>query len=122
MAEYDAMIIGGGVIGSSTAYHLMDLEPSASVAVIERDDSYEKASTALSDGNVRVQFDLEENVRISQYTLEVLESFAEKMATASFAPEPGARHQGNLFLVDDSGTEHWQLRPPWSGRWDIWAR
>ncbi|HEY6628429.1 MAG TPA: FAD-binding oxidoreductase [Acidimicrobiia bacterium] len=103
--SYDVLIVGGGVMGSATAYHLMSADPSLTVGVIEKDASYQRASTVLSDGNVRVQFNLEENVRISQYTLEVLETFADDMATPTYRPEVGARHQGNLFMVDESGRE-----------------
>jgi len=90
-------------MGSSTAYHLMNIEPSLSVIVIEKDSSYARASTVLSDGNIRIQFNLPENIRMSQYALEVLRTFDDDMATASFRPEVGARHQGNLFLSDEMG-------------------
>jgi len=103
--NFDVVIVGGGVMGSATAYHLMKESPSLSVAVIERDPSYQRASTVLSDGNVRIQFGLEENVRISQHTIEVLATFADDMATASYRPEVGARHQGNLFLTDEANRE-----------------
>lgn len=100
---YDVVIVGGGVMGSATAYHLKRAEPSLSVAVFERDSTYEHASTVLSDGNVRVQFNLEENIRISQHTLEVLETFAEDLAIPSSTPQVKVRRQGNLFLVDSGG-------------------
>ena len=102
---YDVIVVGGGVMGSATAYHLMKAEPTLSVAVIERDPTYQRASTVLSDGNVRIQFNLEENVRISQHTMDVLASFADDMATPTYRPEIGARHQGNLFMVDEEGEE-----------------
>ena len=54
--DYDVVIAGGGVMGSSTAYHLLRSDPGLAVAVIEKDSSYERASTVLSDGNVRIQF------------------------------------------------------------------
>jgi len=98
----DVLIVGGGVIGSSTAYHLRRADPTLSVVVVERDDSYRQASTLLSDGNVRIQFGLEENVRISQHTMEVLTNFDDEMATAGHRPDVSARHQGNLFLADES--------------------
>ncbi|MGH8947295.1 MAG: NAD(P)/FAD-dependent oxidoreductase, partial [Acidimicrobiia bacterium] len=97
--------MGGGAMGSSTAYYLMKADPSLSVVVVERDSSYARASTVLSDGNVRIQFNLEENIRMSQYALEVLRTFDDDMATASFRPEVGARHQGNLFLADEQSKE-----------------
>ena len=101
--SHDVVIVGGGAMGSSTAYHLMKADPSLSVVVVERDSSYARASTILSDGNVRIQFNLEENIRMSQYALEILRTFDEDMATATFRPDVGARHQGNLFLADEEG-------------------
>ena len=89
-------------MGSSTAYHLINADPSISVAVVERDETYTRASTVLSDGNVRIQFGLEENIRISQHAMEVLATFDDDMATSSFRPQVGARHQGNLFFADEA--------------------
>lgn len=105
MADYDVVIAGGGAMGSSTAYHLLVAEPSLSVLVVERDSTYRHASTVLSDGNVRVQFNLEENIRISQHAMEVLRTFDDDMATATYRPEVAARHQGNLFLADEAARE-----------------
>jgi glycine/D-amino acid oxidase-like deaminating enzyme len=102
---YDVVIVGGGAMGSSTAYHLLRADPVLSVAVVERDSSYGQASTVLSDGNVRIEFNLEENIRISQHTMEVLRTFEDDMATDRYRPEVAARHQGNLFLTDDEGIE-----------------
>jgi glycine/D-amino acid oxidase-like deaminating enzyme len=100
--SHDVVIVGGGVMGSSTAYHLLSADPSLSVVVIERDDTYTRASTVLSDGNVRIQFGLEENIRISQHAIEVLGRFDDDMATPRFQPAVAARHQGNLFLADEA--------------------
>jgi glycine/D-amino acid oxidase-like deaminating enzyme len=93
-------------MGSSTAYHLMKHDPTLSVLVVERDDTYARASTLLSDGNVRVQFNLEENIRMSQYALEIIETFGDDMATDRYRPEVAARHQGNLFLADEESKSH----------------
>jgi glycine/D-amino acid oxidase-like deaminating enzyme len=57
----------------------------------------------LSDGNVRIQFNLDENVAISIYAMECLETFSETMSVGDFRPEPQMRNQGNLFLVDSTG-------------------
>lgn len=103
--SYDVVIVGGGAMGSSTAYHLLSRQSSLSIAVVERDSTYERASTVLSDGNVRVQFNLDENIKISQHTLEVLNTFADDMETASYRPEVTAHHQGNLFTVDDANVD-----------------
>jgi glycine/D-amino acid oxidase-like deaminating enzyme len=72
--------------------------------VIERDPVYTQASTTLSASNARIQFSLAENVRISQYTFEVLKSFGEDMAVEDRRPEIGFRQEGNLFMVDAAGS------------------
>lgn len=95
----DVVIVGGGVMGSATAYYLARLDPSLSVIVVEKDPTYRYSSTLLSDGNVRIQFNLDENIRISQYAFEVLGTFAEDMAVGEYRPDPAPRHQGNLFLT-----------------------
>src|SRR5690606_33326908 len=66
---------------------------------VEKDPTYRYSSTLLSDANVRIQFNLEENIRISKYGFEVMETFAEDMAVGAFRPDPAPRHQGNLFLT-----------------------
>lgn len=106
MPEYDVVIVGGGAMGSSTAYHLLRAQPGLSVLVLEKDDSYRHASTVLSDGNVRIQFNLEENIRISKHAFDVLATFDDDMATSTFRPQVSARHQGNLFLADEAGLAH----------------
>lgn len=101
----DVLIVGGAANGWATAHHLKRLDPDATVTVVERDPTLARSSTMLSDGNVRIQFNLEENIRISQYAMECLEDFAETMAVGDFRPDPQMRKQGNLFLVDAEGRE-----------------
>lgn len=102
-ARYDVVIVGGAAMGSATAYHLSRIEPSLNIAVFEKDPSYRQCSTVMSDGNVRIQFNLEENIRISQYAMDVLQTFADDMAVGGSRFEPASRHQGNLFLSDPAG-------------------
>ena len=90
-------------MGSATAYYLKALEPNIEVVVVEKDPTYRFSSTVLSDGNVRVQFNLEENIQMSQFALEAITDFSERMAVGEWKPEPSPRYQGNLFLTDESG-------------------
>lgn len=99
----DVVVVGGGVMGSSVAYHLRTVPDPPEVTVVEPDPTYRYASTVLSDGNVRVQFNLEENIAISLHTLDVLATFVDDMATDGYRPEPAPKCQGNLFLVDEDG-------------------
>ena len=100
---HDVVIIGGAVMGSATAFHLARLDPGLSIAVIEPDRSYERSSTLLSDGNVRIQFNLPENIECSQYGFEVFDRFAEDMALGDTVFDAAPQHQGNLFLADRAG-------------------
>jgi glycine/D-amino acid oxidase-like deaminating enzyme len=97
---YDIIIVGGGIMGSATAYYLMKANPTLKVAVVERDAAYTQASTTLSMSNVRIQFSLKENVHISLYTQQVLKRFEEDMAVEDQKPRIYYRREGNLFLVD----------------------
>ncbi len=99
----DIVIVGGAVMGSSIAHHLLRLEPGLDVVVVEKDLSFRHSSTLLSDGNVRIQFNLPENISMSVYALNVLESFSEDFAVDGWRPDPAPRHQGNLFLTAADG-------------------
>ncbi len=106
---YDVILAGGGVMGCATAYFLLKHDPTIQVLIIEKDPTYEKASTILSDGNIRIQFNLKENIQISQFGFEMLDKFADEMAVGDKRPDVAARHQGNLFLVPESRREEAQL-------------
>jgi glycine/D-amino acid oxidase-like deaminating enzyme len=102
--ESDVVIVGGAAMGAATAYYLLQLEPDLRVTVVERDPTYSRSSTVLSDGNVRIQFNLEENIRMSLFAFEALTDFSERMAVGDWRPHPSPRRQGNLFLTDEAGT------------------
>ena len=100
--RYDVIMAGGGLMGCATAYYLLQADPTMKVAIVEMDPDYTRNSTVLSDGNMRVQFNLRENILISQYGMEKLKSFSEDMAVGDWRPQIDFRQQGNLFLSDDA--------------------
>ena len=102
-STYDVVIVGGGIMGSSTAYSLMSADNKLKVAVVEMDPIYTRASTTLSMANVRIQFSLKQNIQISQYAFEVLERFEETMAVGEDKLNIAYRREGNLFLIDENG-------------------
>jgi len=100
----DVLSVGGGIMGSSVAYNLVNLEPGLRVKVVERDLTYERASTTLSASNLRtVGFSLKENYLISKQTFKILETFEQDMAVGDFRPNLYLRREGNLFLADAAG-------------------
>lgn len=96
--KFDVIIIGGGIMGSATAYNLMKYDNRLKVAVIEMDPAYTRSSTTLSLSNIRIQFSLRENIEISKYAFKVLDGFSEEMAVGDTHPNISFRREGNLFL------------------------
>jgi len=101
--SYDVVLAGGGVMGCAAAYYLLKYDPSLRIAIVEQEPGYEHNSTVLSDGNTRIQFNIKENIQISQYGYQVLQTFAEDMAVGERRPDPAFRRQGNLFTCDEGG-------------------
>src|SRR5215831_9817970 len=92
MEHGDIVIIGGGVIGSSTAFNLLQDGFQGRVTVMERDSSYQFASSALAFGGVRQQFMSDINIRMVQYSLKAIARL----------PECDFHQRGYMFLGDDS--------------------
>lgn len=103
--SYDVLLAGGGVMGCATAFYLLKADNRLNVALIEMDPTFARSSTLLSDGNTRLQFNLAENIAMSQYGLEVLQTFSEDMAVEGEKPDPAFRQQGNLFIIDEASYE-----------------
>ena len=66
----DVVVVGGGIIGVSTAYFLS--KEGRKVRVIERDPAYKKASFPLSLGGFRRQFFQKENINLGKFALEFI--------------------------------------------------
>jgi sarcosine oxidase subunit beta len=86
------VIIGGGVLGASIAYHLAQ-KGISDVVVLER-DRLGSGSTSRNAGGVRLQFSTEINVRLSQRSLSHWERFADETGV-----DPQFRQVGYLFLI-----------------------
>jgi FAD-dependent oxidoreductase domain-containing protein 1 len=71
-------IIGGGAMGSSSAFWLTKRAQQTGrpvqVSVIEKDLQFKKASTALSVGSIRQQFSIKENIQMSLFGAEFLKN------------------------------------------------
>ena len=98
--NYDVVIIGGGMIGSSVAWFLKKhFSFSGSVLVVERDLTYEFASTSHTNSCIRQQFSSELNIRLSQYTVEFMRDFPALMGAD--APTLKIQNFGYLYLAAD---------------------
>lgn len=97
--HYDAAVIGGGIVGSSTAYFLKRAAPAMSVCVIEPDPTYEFASALRASGGCRVQFTCPENIAMSLFSIDFIKSFEQTMATAAQPANIDWVQGGYLFIV-----------------------
>ena len=88
------MIIGGGVVGCSIAYHLAG-RGVRDVLVLER-ESVGSGTTSKAAGGIRAQFPTETEIRFSLEAIRVFERFEEE-----FGVDPGYKKIGYLFLVSD---------------------
>jgi sarcosine oxidase subunit beta len=93
----DVAIIGGGIIGISTAYFLS--RKSSIRTVLFEKDLLAQATTGLSVGGIRQQFSHPSNIQLSQDTLAFFESFQEE-----FGVSLSFNKVGYLFLARKNST------------------
>lgn len=89
----EIVVIGGGVMGASTAYHLAE-RGQQNIILIEKEDFFGTGATGRCAGGVRYQFGTEVNVHLSLLSLPMLERFKEE-----FGQDINYRKMGYLFLL-----------------------
>lgn len=109
----EIVIIGGGVMGAATAWHLLEADPGLSVVIVEPDPSHRQAASSTASGGVRQLFTRPENILMSQYTHEIIAGWADwtapdGTATAADTVDLGFKAQGYLFITDPARSD--QLR------------
>ncbi len=101
MSSYDVVIIGGAIMGSSTAWFLTDNPDfNGSVLVVEKDPTYEKAATTLTNSCIRQQFSTALNVQISQFGADFIKNLRQYMGGDDRVPVLSIRNFGYLYLAD----------------------
>ena len=90
----DVVIIGGGIMGASTAYHLAR-RGCTNIVVLEAGDMFGLGSTGLNAGGIRYQFATAVNIELSKLSIAMMERFADEMGQ-----EVGLRRCGYLFMLD----------------------
>lgn len=99
--NYDVVIIGGAIVGSSIAWFLsQQSEFQGRILVVERDPSYEFASTSRTNSCVRQQFSTEINIKISQFTADYVKHFRTHMGGGADIPDLVLDAFGYMYLAD----------------------
>ena len=93
MQTAEVVIVGGGIVGSSIAYHLT-AAGCRDVLVLERESATGKGSTGKSMGGVRAQFSTPVNIQMSLYAIPFYASFEERLGYPC-----DYRPQGYLFCA-----------------------
>src|SRR3984957_9194003 len=93
MQTADVVLIGGGIVASSIAYHLVNAGRK-DILVLERETAQGRGSTGKSMGGVRAQFSTPVNIQMSLYSIPFYASFDERLGHPA-----GYRPQGYLFCA-----------------------
>ena len=91
-ARAEVVVVGGGIIGASIAFHLA--EAGVGVCLLER-EQLASGSTSRAAGGVRAQFSDPLNIRLGQRSLEAFARFGERPGV-----EIDLAQVGYLFLLD----------------------
>ena len=91
MTNAEIVIIGGGVVGASVAFHLTE-RGCRDVLILERENALGRGSTGKATGGVRAQFETEINIRLSLYSLDFFRDW-------DF--DSGYEPRGYLFVATD---------------------
>jgi glycine/D-amino acid oxidase-like deaminating enzyme len=100
-SRYDVVIIGGAMLGSSTAWFLsQNPDFKGTALVVERDPSYEFAATSHTNSSIRQQFSEPINVKISQFGADFIKNFKTYMGPDPRLPQPFIQSFGYMYLAN----------------------
>ncbi len=99
--SYDVVIIGGAMMGSSTAWFLsQNPDFDGRILVIEKDPSYQFSSTTHTNSCMRQQFSAPLNIKISQFAAEFVKNIRSFMDNDPEVPNLSIHNFGYMYLAN----------------------
>ncbi len=95
MPEYDYVIVGAGIIGLATAYHLSRMKPGARIAVVDKGSGPATGDTSKSAAAFRVFFTSKINIELAGSSVAFYEHLQEEEGV-----DLSMRFVGYLFMAD----------------------
>ena len=102
--EYDAVIVGAGLFGLATAYHIKELRPEDRILVLDKLNGPGQGNTAKSAAMVRSFFYSRTNLALAHSSLEFYRHIQEELGY-----DIGLKWIGYLWLLD--AAEYEGMRP-----------
>ena len=101
MVEYDALIVGAGILGLSTAYHLKIRHPELNVLVVDKRGAAGQGSTAKSAAAFRCLFASRTNFALADSSAEFYRHVQDDLHR-----DLKLRWAGYLWFFDEDGYRH----------------
>lgn len=101
--SYDVIIVGGAIYGSSIAWFLSGhADFDGRILVVERDPTYEFASTSHTNSCMRQQFTAPINVQISQFAADFVKNMRSHYDGDERVPDLPIQSYGYMYLAEDN--------------------
>jgi glycine/D-amino acid oxidase-like deaminating enzyme len=102
-SNYDVVIVGGAMYGSSVAWFLTDNPDfDGTILVVERDPTYEFTSTSHTNSCMRQQFSAPINIKVSQFAADFVKNFRDYMGGDARVPHLRLQNYGYMYLADNA--------------------
>ncbi len=106
----DIIIVGGGIIGGSALYHLLEKGYKGKILVLEKNNALAQESTSLCAGGMRNIWSTEVNLKMTSYSIEHFKNFKK-----NFGISIGFEQNGYLFTYYE---KNWQSIVDFKPVWD----